>query len=160
MTRSAIILAGALLVTPALADEDGIRLPPVDHAATAKECGACHLVFPPQMLPARSWTRIMEGLDDHFGENASLDQAARDEIAAYLASRAADTPGAPGARRFLRRLGQHDVPIRITEIPWWVRAHDEIRPARYTSEKVKSKANCIACHRTADKGEYFEEEED
>ncbi len=159
MKRSTIFLASALLATSAFAQE-GIRLAPVDHAATAKECGACHLIFPPQMLPARSWTQIMEGLDDHFGENASLDQAARDDIAAYLTSRAADTPGAPGARRFLRGLGKNDAPVRITETPWWIRAHDEIRPARYTSEKVKSKANCIACHRTADKGEYFEEEED
>lgn len=159
MKHSAIILASALLATPALAQE-GIKLPSVDHASTAKECGACHLVFPPQMLPARSWTKIMRGLDDHFGEDASLDQAARDDIASYLTSRAADTIGAPGARRFLRGLGQNDVPTRITEAPWWIRAHDEIRPAQYASEQVKSKANCIACHRTADKGEYFEEEED
>jgi hypothetical protein len=159
MKRSAIFLTSALLATSAFAQE-GIRLPPVDHAAAAKECGACHLVFPPQMLPARSWTKIMERLDDHFGENASLDQAMRDDIASYLTSRAADTKGAPGARRFLRGLGQNDVPVRITETPWWIRAHDEIRSSRYTSPQVKSKANCIACHRTADKGEYFEEEED
>jgi Dihaem cytochrome c len=156
MKRSAFIIAGTLWAATASAQE-GIRLPPVDHAATAKECGACHLVFPPQMLPARSWAKIMEVLSDHFGEDASLDQAARDDIAAYLASRAADTPDAAGGRRFLGGLGQNDVPVKITETPWWIRAHDEIGTARFASEKVKSKANCMACHRRADKGEFFEE---
>jgi hypothetical protein len=160
MKRSAIVIVIGTLITVSAFAQEGIKLPPADHAATAKECGACHLVFPPQMLPARSWTRVMERLDDHFGEDASLDQAVRNDIASYLTSRAADAKEAPGARRFLRGLGQDDVPVRITETPWWIRAHDEIPTARYASEKVKTKANCIACHRTADKGEYFEEEED
>jgi hypothetical protein len=158
MKRSAIILASAFLASAAFAEEEGIRLPPVDHAATVKECGACHLVFPPQMLPQRSWAKIMAGLDDHFGESASLDSKARDDIAAYLASQAADAPGAAEGKRFLRRLAETDVPMRITETPWWIRAHSEINPSRYASEKVKSRANCAACHRTADKGEYFEDD--
>ena len=39
------------------------------------ECGSCHLAYPPELLPASSWRRIMAGLDRHFGADASLDAA-------------------------------------------------------------------------------------
>jgi hypothetical protein len=42
-----------------------------------KGCGSCHMAFPPQMLPARSWTAIMDGLDKHLGENVVLDAERR-----------------------------------------------------------------------------------
>ncbi len=158
MRRIAGFLAAWLLI--AAAGADGIRLPPIDHAATLKECGACHLAYPPQMLPARSWGRIMDSLADHFGEDASLGEIAHADIAAYLRANAADSPGAVGGKHFMRRLDPAQAPLRITESPWWQRAHDEIAPARFASEKVKSRANCAACHRTAEKGEFFEEEED
>src|SRR5258707_12423348 len=73
MERPALLLALALALPglPALA-EGGAQLPPVDHAATIKECGACHLVFPPQMLPTRSWQKLMGDLKAHFGQDASI----------------------------------------------------------------------------------------
>ena len=98
MRRIPVTLTAWLLA--AAAGADGIRLPPIDHAATREECGSCHLAFPPQMLPARSWDRIMHSLGDHFGEDASLGEAARADIAAYLRANAADSPGAVGGQRF------------------------------------------------------------
>ena len=145
---------------PAMAEEEGLRLPPIDHAATLKECGACHLAFPPQMLPARSWEKIMAGLADHFGEDASLADDLRADIAAYLVANAADAPATRNGKRFLRGIGADATPLRLTETLFWQRAHDEISESRYASAPVKSRANCIACHKTADKGEFFEEEED
>lgn len=155
-------IAGFLTIwlLTATAGADGIRLPPVDHAATLKECGSCHLAYPPQMLPARSWGRIMDTLADHFGEDAGLEEAALMDIAAYLRANAADSPGAIGGKRFMRQLNPAQTPLRITETPWWRHAHDEMPPARFDSEKVKSPANCAACHGTAEQGEFFEEEED
>ena len=75
-----------------------------DHAAatTLKECGACHMAFPPQLLPARSWKAIMLGLSDHFGENAELAEPTRAEITAYLVAHAADAPGTANGWLFLR----------------------------------------------------------
>ncbi len=91
-TRYVAAACVALSVTAACGDEEGARFPPVDHAATKKECTSCHLMFPPEMLPARSWQKLMADLSNHFGEDASLDQATRDEIEKYLVSRAADAP--------------------------------------------------------------------
>lgn len=160
MKRFTLLSAAALILTAAAARADeGVRVPAINHAATLKECGECHLAFPPQMLPARSWDKLMGDLANHFGENATLDQALRDDIAAYLAQHAADAPGTKGAARFIKGLAADAAPLRITETPYWKREHDEIAEARYKDPKVKSRANCIACHRTADKGEFLEGDE-
>ena len=156
-----LVLSAALVFTLGLSEisaDEGVRVPPIDHAATLKECGGCHLAFPPQMLPARSWAKMMNDLADHFGENAALDQAVRDDIGAYLAAHAADAPATKGGARFTKGLAADFVPLRITETPYWKREHDEIADSRFTDPKIKSKANCVACHRTAGKGEFLEED--
>lgn len=140
--------------------EEGLRLPAIDHAATLQECSACHMVFPPQLLPARSWESIMRDLADHFGEDASLAEPVRADIAAYLIAHAADAPGTEDGDQFLRRLEPTDIPLRITETPFWVRQHDEIADDRFLSAEVKTRSNCIACHKTADRGEFIEPEDD
>jgi hypothetical protein len=149
-------IAFALGISGSRADE-GVTVPPIDHAATLKECSGCHLAFPPQMLPTRSWTKLMGELANHFGENASLDPAAQDDIATYLAAHAADASATKGGTRFTKGLSADAIPLRITETPYWKREHDEIAASRFSDPKIKSKANCIACHRTADKGEFLEE---
>lgn len=152
---SALVLGG----TSAIRADEGVRLQPIEHAATLKECGECHLAFPPQMLPARSWNNLMGDLASHFGEDASLEQAAREDITSYLTSHAADGPSTKGGKRFIEGLAAEAVPLRITETPYWKAEHDEISEERFKDPKIKSKANCIACHRMADKGEFLEEEE-
>jgi cytochrome c551/c552 len=129
-----------------------------DHAAatTLKECGACHMAFPPQLLPARSWQKIMSGLADHFGENADLAEPTRAEIAAYLVAHAADAPGIANGWVFLRGVDPSAVPLRITQLPFWKTAHSEIPASEFKSVKVKSAANCLACHRSGGQGESGE----
>jgi hypothetical protein len=172
MSRYAWLLLAAVLLpaVPALADDDeegeehgirgreGVYLAPVGDPAVQAECGACHLVFPPQFLPARSWQALMADLGDHFGEDASLPEPVRSEITNYLVAHAADAPGTREGRRFLRGLDTASIPLRISLTPWWQRAHDEIRPAAFTSAKVKSPANCAACHLDAAKGDFSEPE--
>ena len=145
---------------PAARAEEGMLVPPVEHAATLKECGACHLAFPPQMLPARSWKKLMGDLANHFGENASLPEATRAEIAAYLAVNAGDAALSKQGRRFLRGIDAGQTPLRITQTPFWQAAHEEVSAARFLSDAVKTPANCVACHRTAAKGVFGEGEEE
>ena len=131
-----------------------------DHAVatTVEECGACHMAFPPQLLPARSWQKIMSGLADHFGENAELAEPARAEITAFLVAHAADAPGTENGRLLLRGVDASAVPLRITELPFWQAAHREIPAREFTSVKVKSAANCLACHRGGGEEESGERE--
>ena len=48
------------------------------------ECTSCHVGFLPGFLPMRSWNKIMGDLENHFGENASLEDPALSNIKAYL----------------------------------------------------------------------------
>jgi hypothetical protein len=156
MACAAAILAG-IGIGVALA-EGSAALPPIDHAATRKECGDCHIPFPPQMLPSRSWHRIMGDLASHFGDNAALPAATRVDIEAYLVSNAGDAPGTTVGRRYIRGIPPDAVPLRITETPYWQGAHEEVPAAMFRSAPVKSAGNCTACHRNASQGKFGEEE--
>jgi len=143
-------LPGAVL--PARAEG---RMPPVANETVRKECGACHMVFQPQFLPQRSWRRVMDTLSDHFGEDASLPEATRKEISDYLLGNAADVSQTREGLLFAASIANGETPIRITEVPRWVRAHWGEVPERFwTDPRVRSKANCTACHRGAASGWY------
>ena len=140
---------------PALAEV--LRLPKIENVATVKECGACHMVYAPQMLPQRSWTALMTSLENHFGENAKVEEPARADIEAYLLANAADALGAKGYGRLMRNVKPDAVPVRVTELNWWVRAHHEVNVVRIKATPVKSPGNCIGCHVGSDKTMIYNE---
>lgn len=152
MLGALVVGASALLLERARAGDDDYYAP-VTHAATLQECGSCHLAFPPSMLPARSWRAMMADLENHFGEDASLDAASNAAITTYLVANAADVRGG----KLVRGLSPQEAPLRITELPKWVREHREVTRAEWNDPDVKSKANCAACHKDAEKG-YFDDE--
>lgn len=117
----------------------------------ASECGSCHMAYPPELLPARSWDALLGGLDDHFGQNAELDEATRAKLADFLRKGSADA----GAGR---RASRATPPLRITELPWWRHEHDELSPRVYQRKSVGSPANCPACHRGAEQGAFDEDD--
>jgi len=121
-----------------------------DNPAYQKECGACHDAFHPSLLPADSWRQVMAGLDDHFGEDASLDPAMAQSIAQWFSANAAETWDTEAANRF--RTLAADQPLRITSTPYWVTKHEEVPDAVFQRKSVGSKVNCIACHRDASTG--------
>jgi hypothetical protein len=157
--RNFTLPLAALLCTIAghVLGEGGTTVPPVRDQATLKECGACHIPYPPQMLPARSWKKILASLADHFGENATLPDASRRVIEAYLRTHAGDAPNS-GGHRFMRGIAPEAMPLRITDTRFWKRRHSEVSAAAFTSAKVKSKADCAACHVGAAQGQFGEEE--
>lgn len=46
------------------------------------------------------------------------------------------------------------MPLRITETPYCVDKHRDIAESDWRSAKVKSKANCAACHLDAEAGAF------
>ena len=152
LIAAAALLGLTALAAPAFAE--GERWPAVDHEATKTECSACHIAFQPQMLPARSWEALMGGLDNHFGENASLDPKVADDIKAYLVANAADAKGVKS--RWTRGLTAKDTPLRISETPRFQRAHHEVSAATFQRKEIGSAANCAACHKEAVQGLYLE----
>ena len=155
--RRLIAAALPLLAITLAAKAWALNLPPVIEPMTIKECGACHMVFPPQLLPARSWTALMGNLANHFDEIATLDASTLAAITGYLTANAADAPVNAGKfDRLLRGVLDTGMPLRITEMPWFKRRHGEVSTAAFARPNVKSAANCVACHTGADKGVFRE----
>lgn len=119
---------------------------------TAQECSACHMAFPAAFLPQRSWRKIMSTLDNHFGEDASLDAKDAQDIQKWLTANAADTSSR--SSWVLRGVAANDTPLRITELPWWKRQHNKWEVSARAFKKAGSKSNCLACHRAAQSGNY------
>lgn len=141
-------LLAALLGLAALgsAHADSRNLLPADMPpAYVAECASCHTAYPPGMLPARSWQRIMGGLDKHYGTDASLDAATVQQLATWLQAHAG---------RYKRVSATPPPEDRITRSAWFERKHDEIAPTVWKLPSVKSAANCSACHIDADKGSF------
>ncbi len=145
--RRPALAAAACLLAAATAQAD---LPPQALSATYKaECAACHVAYPPALLPAASWRRVMAGLERHHGVDASLDAATSQAIAAWLDARA-------GTYRKVRREPVPPAEDRITRSLWFQREHDDVPASTWRRADVRSPANCIACHRQADEGLYDE----
>ena len=125
------------------------------NAVYIDECGSCHMAYPAQMLPAKSWDKIMDGLEDHFDENAELDNETQKTIEEYLATASEYSNGK--YRKMFRNLGNQS-PLRITQLPYFRHEHDEI-PSRFftDNDKLNSLSQCDACHRNAEKG-WFDED--
>jgi nitrate/TMAO reductase-like tetraheme cytochrome c subunit len=111
-----------------------------------QECSSCHVAYPPGLLPAASWGRIMGNLNKHFGTDASLDEASTREIAAWLKSNAGSG----------RRGGEEPAQDRISKANWFVRQHDEVSASTWKRASIGSAANCSACHAGAAKGDFNE----
>ncbi len=120
--------------------------PAQTNAKFQQECSACHIAYAPGLLPAESWRKVMAGLDKHFGTDASLDSQDNKEITAFLMGNASN------------RWSASTSPLRISESAWFKRKHDshEIDPAAWKNPKVKSPANCGACHPRAEHGDFNE----
>ena len=140
---AAAAVAG-LAVAPLAQADDGRRMPRTVPAAYTQECGACHTAYPPGLLPAVSWHRVMAGLDRHYGSSASLDAASVAQLDAWLQAHA-------GTYKRVREAPPED---RITRSIWFERKHRAIDPATWKLASVKSAANCVACHAGADRGDF------
>ena len=136
---------------------EGNALPRLTHKAWQQECASCHIAYAPAFLPKASWRRVMGGLDQHFGENASLDPATQADILRFLEANAADAGASRMGNRVMQGMDAKSAPLRITETRWFVRQHDEVPRAAWSRKAVGSAANCAACHRQAEQGAFDED---
>lgn len=136
-----VVSLTVLLMAAPVAQAKGHRYP-VNNTTYRAECGSCHVAYPPALLGADAWRAIMLGLDRHFGTDASLAEPARAEIGGFLAAQAAARGRAASTR--------------ISETRWFRKEHADIAAATWKAPAVGSPANCDACHRNADRGDYGE----
>jgi hypothetical protein len=64
-------------------DRDGY-LRPVANLTYKETCGGCHFAYQPELLPSASWQKILNQLDDHFGEEVEADPDTIKDITDYL----------------------------------------------------------------------------
>ena len=96
----------------------------INDQVTMTECSDCHQAYGGDALPQGAWRRMMGNLENHFGEDASLDERTRAHIENYLLSSA--TPG--------------DGPLRISEQDWFIKEH------RGEGRRSIRWSDCKACH--------------
>jgi len=122
--------------------------------AYIEECGGCHMAYPANLLPGRSWKKMMSDLENHFGDNAELDEETQQIISHYLINNSADTHKG----KLTRSIKTADTPLRISELSYFKHEHDEI-PQRMVKDNpdVKSFSQCNTCHAKAEQGSFDED---
>jgi len=129
---------------PAMAHR--LPMPANAPASYQAECSSCHMAYQPALLPANDWRKLMAGLNEHFGSDATVDPKNGAEINAFLERNGGDP----------KRLGSAGTPPRITQTRHFTHHHHEVPPKFWRDPRVKSAANCEACHSAAAKGNYSE----
>lgn len=147
-----MLIAAMLLPLSFAVRADKLRLPAGAPPAFQAECASCHVAFPPQLMTADDWRRVMASLDKHYGDNAGLDEKTRRAIEDFLVRNAGS----------VRKLGAGKAaagePPRLTATAWFRREHREVTRADWAHARVKTPANCAACHTQAAEGSYRERE--
>lgn len=133
--RLLLLLAAATLAAEAMAEG---RFAAPQNDRWKAECGSCHIAYPPQLLPAPAWQRLIAGLDRHFGTDASVEPGVAAEIGDFL-QRHSGTG---------KRVAGSGESLRITQTPWFVREHRKV--------SAKNPAGCESCHTTAAEGDFRE----
>jgi len=141
----ALALAAGLLAT-AQADSVGARVTPLP--LYQQECAACHMAYPPGLLPAASWQHLMGSLNKHYGTDASLDATGTRDITGWLKANAGT----------YKRVSEEPPQDRITQSTWFLRKHrdGEVPVGVWKRASVGSPSNCVACHAQAAQGNFNE----
>ncbi len=128
-------------------------LPGVTNEVYKTNCGSCHFAYQPGLLPAKSWQKIVGSPGGHPGGALSLDKKTKAEIKKYLTQNSAENSPSKRSRKILASIGS-GVPTRISEVPYIREKHHEIRQEVFLRKSIGSRGNCIACHKTAESGDY------
>jgi len=98
-----------------------------------KECGSCHPAFPPEAMSKRQWIAVLNGLKDHFGEDATVPRAVLLRIGETLVNHAGPDVGDPAH-------------AGMSKGEWWRSRHKSVIGNTLYVRTGISMDNCIACH--------------
>jgi cytochrome c5 len=129
----------------------------VNNKTYQEQCGTCHFAYQPALLPSSSWKKVMDGLNDHFGEDVNLEADSKKVISDYLKENGAENSSTKLASKIVRSL-RGQTTTKITDIPYIQEKHHRIPAAAVKRKPVESLSNCIACHTSAASGIYDEDD--
>lgn len=93
----------------------------------------------------------MSDLENHFGDDASIDEESNKNILTFLLENSAETSTMENSWKFLNSIGDKDI-IAISQTSFWKKTHEDISKEIFENKNIKSKANCKACHSDIEKG--------
>ena len=123
----------------------------VEHKLFYDECISCHTLYPPPLLPKKSWVKMMDNLENHFGDDASLDAVDTNSIKEYLVNNAGETSTKESAFKILRSMDGNDT-LAITKTLYWKKRHKDIQESVYKRKEIGNISNCKACHKNIEQG--------
>jgi len=112
-----------------------------------QQCNVCHLAYPPGMLPAGSWKKLMEAMPPHFTAQVMVNVDTQEEISHWLQAHAGT----------FALVAEEPPQHRITRSAWWTQIHREskkVTAAVWKKASVSQGAQCVTCHANAAKGEF------
>ena len=150
----------ALIINSLLASDNfntKTDVAPVNNQLYIKECGSCHFPYQAGLLPSNAWNKMMTNLENHFNSDASLNEADLQTLTKYLNDNSAEkNMQYKRSNRIVLSIPAGQIPDSISTTPYMIKKHEDIRKDLITQNEVKGLFNCIACHKTADKGIYGE----
>ncbi|WP_294965489.1 cytochrome b/b6 domain-containing protein [Sulfurimonas sp.] len=123
----------------------------VEHRVFYDECISCHTLYPPHLLPKKSWITMMDNLQNHFGDDASLDAKDIKSIKEYLVKNSSENSTKESAFKILKSIDAN-VTLAITETRYWKRRHKDIDKSIFEAKKIGNISNCKACHKNIEQG--------
>jgi len=118
-----------------------------------KVCGECHFEFPPSLLPAKSWELMMNSLEKHFGEDATLSARNTKLVLDFLTKNAAEKSKSEASYKISRSLNEVSG-MQISKSAFWIKKHSEVKKEVYKRKLIRNRLNCVACHPQAKFGSF------
>ncbi|KIM11376.1 MAG: hypothetical protein KU37_07035 [Sulfuricurvum sp. PC08-66] len=109
----------------------------------AQNCVECHIYYPPTMLPRDEWRAMMTNLEEHYGDDASVEE---DSQAAMLAEYEAMT-----IDRVRFKEGRFNTSVTTTD--YWKKEHKAFDEAYFKRHDLK-KTQCQKCHIHIEENSY------
>jgi hypothetical protein len=123
------------------------EVPLTNHKETNQYCGGdCHWLYPPGILPAKSWKAIMSKLNTHFGEKVELSSDLIQNIEKYLVNHAGEVTYSSTSVKILDGIADNQTPLSVFASKSIKRKHHKIDNEIYARQSIKNSTNCPACH--------------
>ncbi|RYA23017.1 cytochrome C [Malaciobacter halophilus] len=136
-------------------------VPLVSNDLYINECGACHFAYFPGLLPQNSWEKLMSDLENHFGDNATIDKKTFQTLSKFLKENSAEkNMNYKRSRKIVQSIPKNKIYIAISKTPYIYKKHKEIKKHLITQKEVKGLFNCTACHQGAKKAIFNDDDVD
>ena len=136
-----------LLSLSAAVTQAQVSVPMPAFTPYTQQCNVCHFAYPPGLLPAGSWKKLLDDMPQHFTGQVMINVDTQNEISQWLQANAGSFPP----------VAEEPPQNRITQSVWWKKIHlnnSKLPAAVWKKPSVAKGSSCVACHQSAAKGEY------